>query len=224
MNNFIAAILALFLVAKPVAKLPVAIPIAVTNPEKVLASRQISLEKRYAVSSVNEAMKKNILLNLAYLSGTVKSKQDINWETLKQSSEYSFVLRPNETFAFQDSVLDQYKSSLVKTTNARFNSKEGFVSDGYLVGDGVCHFASIIYWAAKDAGLDALRTKAHSIAKIAEVPDEYGVSIYVDPKSGYGARNNLYITNNKSHDVEFRFTYTEGGDLKVSVIEQQLPA
>jgi hypothetical protein len=217
-------ILALFLVVKPVNNLPVAIPIAMTNPEKILASRQISLETRYAVKSVNDVMKKNILLNLAYLSGEVKSKKDINWDELLKSKEYTLVLRPNETFAFHDSVLDEYKSTLVATTNAHFNSKEGFLSDGYLVGDGVCHFASIIYWAAKDAGLDALRTKSHSVAKIQEVPDEYGVSIYVDPSSGYGARNNLYVTNNKEHDVKFRFEYKEGGALKVSVIEEGLSA
>lgn len=224
MNNIIAAILALFLVAKPVNKLPVTIPIVQTSPEKILASRQISLETRYAVSSVNEAMKKNILLNLAYLSGTVKTKTDINWNNLKKSTEYSFVLRPNESFAFHDSILEEYKESVVKTTNAHFNSKEGFVSDGYLVGDGVCHFASIIYWAAKDAGLEALRTKSHSIAKIQEVPDEFGVSIYVDPRSGFGARNNLYIRNNSEHDVKFRFEYQESGELKVSVIEENLSA
>ncbi len=224
MNNFINALLALFLVTRPVTIIPVAIPIATISSEKVLASRQISLETRYAVKSVNDVMKKNILLNLAYLSGSVKSKADINWDTLQKSTEYTFVLRPNETFAFQDSVLDEYKDSLVKTTNAHFNSKEGFLSDGYLVGDGVCHFASIIYWAAKDAGLDALRTKSHSIAKIQEVPDEFGVSIYVDPNSGYGARNNLYVTNNKDHDIKFRFQYQEGGALEVSVIEENLSA
>jgi hypothetical protein len=224
MNQILTAILALFLVVKPVNNLPVAIPIAMTNPEKILASRQISLETRYAVKSVNDVMKKNILLNLAYLSGEVKSKKDINWDELLKSKEYTLVLRPNETFAFHDSVLDEYKSTLVATTNAHFNSKEGFLSDGYLVGDGVCHFASIIYWAAKDAGLDALRTKSHSVAKIQEVPDEYGVSIYVDPSSGYGARNNLYVTNNKEHDVKFRFEYKEGGALKVSVIEEGLSA
>lgn len=224
MNQFLTAILALFLVVKPVNNLPAAIPIAMTSPEKILASRQISLETRYAVKSVNDVMKKNILLNLAYLSGEVKSKADINWDELLKSKEYTLVLRPNETFAFHDSVLEEYKGTLVATTNAHFNSKEGFLSDGYLVGDGVCHFASIIYWAAKDAGLDALRTKSHSIAKIQEVPDEYGVSIYVDPSSGYGARNNLYITNNKEHDVKFRFEYTEGGALKVTVVQEGLSA
>ena len=40
-------------------------------PEKknvVLSEKEFSLENRYAVTSVNEIMKKNILLNLAYLN------------------------------------------------------------------------------------------------------------------------------------------------------------
>lgn len=220
MNNIFAAILALFLITKPVANLPVAINFAQIIPEKILASRQMSLENRYAVKSVSDVMKKNILLNLAYLSGTVKTKADIDWNKLLQDSEYTFTLKPNEVFAFHDSVLEAYAGRVVKTTNATFHSREGFLSDGYLVGDGVCHFASIIYWAAFDAGLDVLRTKDHDFAKIEEVPKEFGVSIYVNPTNGYGARNNLYVTNNKEHDIKFRFEYKAGGDLKVSVIEE----
>lgn len=219
MNNIITAILTLLLVGtRPAVQLPSAINIAQTKQEQVMGSSQISLEKRHSVKSVSDVMKKNILLNLAYLSGDVKNKSDINWDKLMTKTTYSFTLRPGEVFAFHDSVLPEFDGKVVKTTNAHFNSREGFISDGYLVGDGVCHFASIIYRAAKEAGLDAIRTKSHSIAVIPEVPDEFGVSIYVNPTSGYGARNNLYVTNNMDHDVEFRFEYSENGDLKVSVI------
>ena len=163
-------------------------------------------------------MKKNILLNLAYLSGDVKSKFDINWDRLQNDNEYVFTLKPGETFAFHDSVLRNYQGNVVITTNAHFNSSEGFLSDGYLVGDGVCHFASIINWVARDAGLDVVVTKNHDFAKIEEVPKEYGVSIYVNPTNGYGAQNNLYITNNKNQIVDFRFEY-KNEELKVSVVE-----
>lgn len=182
-----------------------------------LASRTYSLADRYPVPSVAEVFKKNILLNLAYLEGRVTSKQDLNWETITQESHYTFTLKPGEVFAFHDGVLPEYKEHVTVTTNAHFNSREGFISDGYLVGDGVCHFASFINWVAQDAGLDVLVTKNHDFAAIPDVPKKYGVSIYVDPnQAGSGSRNNLYVTNNKSHNVVFHFDYV-GTDLKISV-------
>lgn len=58
---------------------------------------------------------------------------------------------------------------------------EGLISDGYLTGDCVCHLASLIYWAARDAGLTALAPTNHDFTTIPEVPKEYGVSIYFTP-------------------------------------------
>lgn len=191
------------------------------SPEHILATHQMSLGDRYDVPSVNDVFKDNILLNAAYLRGTQVVGGEVNWDSVRAPFTYDFVLKPGETFAFHDQVLSQYNSSVVKTTNAHFNSAEGFKSDGYLVGDGVCHFASLIYWSAKDAGLDAYAPKNHDFAKINEVPKEYGVAIYTSAVSKEAsAGENLYITNNKNAPVEFKFNY-DGNNLQVSAIELQ---
>jgi vancomycin resistance protein YoaR len=103
--------------------------------------------------------------------------------------------------------------------NAHFNYDDGFKSDGYLTGDGVCHLASIIYWAAKDAGLAALAPTNHNFATIPEVPKEYGVAIYYIPGShDTNAKQNLYITNTFDKPVQFAFAY-DGTSLTVKVID-----
>ncbi len=202
-------------------------PLPKTSPtltENTLSSREFSLADRYQVPSVNEVFKKNILLNLAYLDKSVSDKKDINWDKVEKSVHYSFTLQPGQSFAFHDDVSPEYTHKISLTTNAHFDSDEGFVSDGYLVGDGVCHFASLINWAAEDAHLDVLVTKNHDFAVIPEVPKTYGVSIYDNAAvKGSGQNNNLYITNNKDHEVTFHFDY-ENDELKVSVTELHLLA
>lgn len=186
---------------------------------ETLATQQISLENRYPVKSVSDIFRDNILLNIAYLSGEVKSAQDINWDKIKKPFTYSFILEPGKTFAFHDDVSEQYKNNLVKTTNAHFNAQDGFKSDGYLYGDGVCHLASLIYWVAKDAGLEALAPTNHYFMAIPEISREYGVSIYSNPFSkGANTQQNLYVTNNKSKPVSFKFEY-DGVNLQASVLE-----
>lgn len=166
-----------------------------------LSSHEISLAERYPVKSVNEVFRYNIL------------------HTLELMETPQFTLNPGETFAFHDDVLPEYKDSLVKTTNAHFNAREGFKTDGYLYGDGVCHLASLIYWVAKDAGLDALAPVNHNFMPIPQISQEYGVSIYSNPYSkGANSRQNLYITNNKEKPVEFKFEYKDD-KLKLSVLE-----
>src|SRR3989344_8619476 len=129
--------------------------------EKILATHAFSLEKRYY-----PVQKENILLNLAYMDRRVTKKEDINWDQIKKPFTYAFVLDPGKTFAFHDDVLDLYKNSLVKTTQAHFNSQEGFTSAGSLSGDGVCHLASLIYWVAKDANLDVNAPTNHDFMAI----------------------------------------------------------
>ncbi len=188
-------------------------------PDQVVSSHEISLENRYPVKSVNEIFKDNILLNLAYMDGEVKSKQDINWDNLRKPSHFELSLNPGEVFAFHDDVLAQYKGRFGKTTNAHFSAQEGFKSDGYLFGDGVCHLASLIYWVAKDANLDALAPTNHDFMKIPEIGREYGVSIFSNPyQTGSHSQQNLYITNNKNKPIAFKFDYT-GDKLKLSVTE-----
>lgn len=187
--------------------------------EKVLAERQFSLENRYPVKNVNEVMKKNILLNLAYLNRTVSQKGEIDWEQIEKPFHFEFILEPEKTFAYHEKVLPEFTGKVALTTNARFNAADGFLSDGYLFGDGVCHIASLINWAALDAGLKTIVPKDHrGVGPIPNVPDQYGVSIYLNTVTGAGANNNLYITNTRDHQVKFHFDYN-GADIKVYVTE-----
>lgn len=189
-------------------------------PEKVLSSQEISLENRYPVKSVSDIFKDNILLNLAYMDGRIKRKEDINWDEIKKPLSIQFSLGPGKTFAFHDDVLDEYKNTLVKTTQAHFNSSEGFKTDGYLFGDGVCHLASLIYWVAKDAQLDTKAPTNHDFMAIPEIDKQYGVSIYSNPFSkGSYQMQNLYVTNNKQKPITFKFEYN-GEKLKASVVEE----
>lgn len=199
-------------------------PLTVINPqslferEEVLASHEISLDNRYPVASVSEVFKDNILLNMAYMDGRVISK-DINWDEVRKPATISFKLNPGEAFAYHDDILPEYEGKITKTTNAHFNASEGFKTDGYLYGDGVCHLASLIYWVAKDAGLEALAPTNHDFMNIPEIDRQYGVSIYSNPFSkGSSVRQNLYITNNKENPVEFKFEYNDG-KLKVTALE-----
>lgn len=184
-----------------------------------LAYHEMSLDNRYGNKFVNDVFKDNILLNLAYLNGQVNKATDIRWEEVVKPFNYEFILNPNTTFAYHEDVEDKYKPTLAKTTNAHFNSQEGFKTDGYLFGDGVCHLASLINWVAKDAGLSVEAPTNHDFANIPDVPKEYGVSIYSNPYSrGSNTRQNLYITNNKSKPITFKFAYQDN-KVKVSVVE-----
>lgn len=184
----------------------------------VLSSHEISLENRYPVKSVSDVFKDNILLNLAYMGSKITSK-DINWEQVKKPSHFEFRLDPNQTFAYHDDVLPEFKDKVAKTTNAHFNWTEGFKTDGYLFGDGVCHLASLIYWVAKDANLETLAPTSHDFMTIPEISKEYGVSIYSNPYSkGSNAQQNLYVTNNKDKAVIFKFEYSDE-KLKFSISE-----
>ncbi len=186
---------------------------------QVVASHEISLENRYPLKSVSEIFKDNILLNLAYMQGKVTSKNNLNWDEVKRPFHYELSLNPGEVFAFHDDVLDTYKGKKGKTTQAHFTADEGFKSDGYLFGDGVCQLASLIYWVAKDAGLDSLAPTNHNFMTIPEISSEYGVSIYANPYSGSSnASQNLYITNNRVIPITFLFDYAND-KLKVSVAE-----
>ena len=187
--------------------------------ENVIAEKEFSLDNRYPNSFVNEVFKKNILLNLAYLDGKVESPKNINWDEISKPFSFEFELEPDKTFAFHEDVEQKYKDSLVKTTNAHFNAQEGFKTDGYLFGDGVCHLASLIYWAAKEAGLEAQAPTNHDFMNIPDVPKEYGVSIYSNPKSyGSHTQQNLYITNNKGKPITFKFEYRDD-KVKISLLE-----
>lgn len=186
---------------------------------KLLATREISLEQRQADRWVNSVFKDNILLSMAYLKGDVKSKEDIDWDKVRQPFKYEMVLKPGDVFAYHGDLLPQYKDRTVKTGNSEFNSFYGYKFSGWLVGDGVCHLASIINWPAKEAGLDVNSPVFHDFAKINEIPRDFGVSIYTTPGEQYGDKlQNLYIRNNLTNNAVFVFEFN-GDILKVSVLE-----
>lgn len=194
-------------------------PVTPLPAQDVIAYQVMPLGDRYPNKFVNDVFKDNILLDMAYLSGKVTSTKDIKWDEITKPFKYEFTLEPNETFAFHEDIEDKYKDSLVKTTNAHFNFAEGFKTDGYLFGDGVCHLASLINWVARDAGLTVEAPTNHNFAHIPDIPRQYGVSIYDAPGAkGSSELQNLYITNNKSKPVAFSFDY-EDDQLKLSAIE-----
>lgn len=191
----------------------------VESVAKPLAVREFSLEKRYDDSFVNEVFKDNILLTIKYLAGEEIDPKTINFENVRKPFEYKLTLKPEETFAFHDDALPEYDGKVKRTTNAHFNLSEGFKSDGYLVGDGICHLASLLYWVARDAGLEAEARVNHNFANIPQVPREYGVSIYAYPGKQYSDQmQNLYITNNRDREVAFEFEF-DGEKLKITATE-----
>lgn len=176
-----------------------------------LSKKTISLENRYGNTYVNDIFKKNILLTLAYMDGRVHKSSDINWDELTKPSRFKLILHPGQVFAFHEYVLPAYKDKFIVTTNAHFGAYEGFLSDGYLVGDGVCHLASLIKWAAVDTGLSVVAPTNHDFAFIPEVPKEHGVSIYTIPaQPSSSAQQNLYIENTFNKPVLFVFDYSNG--------------
>jgi hypothetical protein len=191
------------------------------NITEPLATHSISLEKRFLDSEyVSDIMADNILLNLAYLNNDEINPINVDWEKVRKLKRVEFTLQPDEVFAFHNDALPQYQQ-FVKTTNAHFNASEGFKSDGYLYGDGVCHLASLMYWVAKDSGLEAFAPKDHNFAVIPEVPAEYGVAIYYLPGSKeLNSNRNLYIKNTLDKPVTFIFSI-ENSTLELEAIKGQ---
>lgn len=190
-----------------------------TSDLTLLAWHEISLAKRYDDPWVNEVFSDNILLTLAYLNERVDRGSRKDWGKVRKPQAFSFILSPGETFAFHEDVSAQYEGNVVKTTNAHFNYADGFKNSGYLFGDGVCHLASLMYWVAKDAGLEVLAPTNHDFRNIPQISREFGVSIYYMPGSKASNRlQNLYITNIKEKTVSFTFAY-DGKTLSLSVSE-----
>ena len=193
---------------------------AMTLSDKILASHEFSLNIRYPIASVNQVFKDNILLTIAYTTHAKINPKSIDWHKLELPATYSFSLQPGQTFAFHSDVLPQYSGKVTKTSNSNFSLSEGFKSDGYLPGDGVCHLASLMYWVASDAGLQTLAPTRHNFAPIPQIPPLYGTAIYdTGTKGSYTSEvQNLYITNNKNKTVTFDFIYN-GQNLTVDAVE-----
>jgi hypothetical protein len=176
---------------------------------QLLSSHSMSLADRYPIPSVNTVFRDNILLTMAYMSGSVKNAAQVKWETVRKPSTDIVTLQPGEVFAFHDDVLPEFAGKHIVTTNAHFGANEGFEYDGDLYGDGVCHFATLINWAARDAGLNVVAPTRHDFAKIPDIDPKYGTAIYYN--AGDSAANeaqNLYVENNFTKPVRLVFTYT----------------
>jgi vancomycin resistance protein YoaR len=88
------------------------------------------------------------------------------------------------------------------------------------MGDGVCHLASLFYWAAKDAGIEALAPVNHDFAVIPQIDKKYGVAIYADPTNAtVSMQQNLYIKNTYPTPITFRVSYN-GTNLSVEILKQ----
>jgi hypothetical protein len=189
-----------------------------TKVERTLLGQQtMDLTNRYGNSFVSEVFRDNILLNLAYMSGKVQNASQINWDEVRAPSTYEFTLQPGEIFAFHEDVLPQYQGRVAKVTNAHFGAEEGFRSSGRLFGDGVCHFASIINWSARTAGLSVTAPSNHDFAVIPGIDRVYGTAIYyMFGTPEVNMQQNLYVENTFEYPVTFVFENT-GDNLIVSV-------
>lgn len=185
---------------------------------EVLASQSYSLKNRYQTESVNTVFADNILLTLSYMSGTTKMGEKVDWEKVRQPNRFHFVLEPGKSFAFHDQVIKEYQDSVVQTTNAHFIWDEGFKSDGWLVGDGVCHLASFINVVAQEAGLEVTAPTRHDFATIPDVEKSFGTSIYFMPgDANLSSKQNLYVKNNTSKPIALVFEHTSDHQLNLEV-------
>lgn len=191
----------------------------VTTPN-VLADHQIILSERVPGGGyMSDVMADNILLNLAYLNHDPIDPKNVDWSKVRSNRTISFKLNPDQTFAFQEGILPEYDGKIALTTNAHFSSSEGFKYDGYLIGDGVCHLASLFNWVGRDAGLKVEAPTNHNFAAIPGIDQQYGTAIFYQPGSlESNAKQNLYITNTKNHPVEFDFII-DGAKLEAKIIE-----
>lgn len=187
------------------AVLPSVSTINETYTEKTLLAKQdMDLSIRYANPVTNDVFKDNILLNFAYMSGRVQNARQVNWDEVREPATYEFTLQPGQVFAYHDSILPEFQKDVVKIGGSHFGSEDGYRSSGYLYGDGVCHLASLINWAARSASLEVVAPTNHDFAKIPGIDRVYGTAIYY----AYGqpeisAMQNLYIRNNFDYPVTF---------------------
>ena len=184
-----------------------------------IGSRTMSLDMRYGHDQPENIYKDNILLNLAYLSGSVKSKSDIDWNQLRQAKSIEFSLEPGQRFAYHDIIDPKYKDNVALAVKTNFGAGDGYKFEGGLYGMGVCHLASLIHWAALDAGLESVAPSNHDFYPIPEIPKEYGVAVYNSPDAvSASANQNLYIKNTLDTKVTFKFDF-DGDNLKVTVLK-----
>lgn len=211
MDKFISSLTLLSLsFFTPVQNMPVGDSVAVQNQvqNKILAQKTMDLSTRHPDKWVNGVFSDNILLNLHYLKGDAESLKDgkgnIDWEKVREPFEFTLTLESNQTFAYHRTLLAEFKDKNVLVGKTRFLASEGYKSDGYLIGDGVCHLATLFNWVAQEAGLKVKSMVNHDFLPVPEIPREFGTSIFYTPDGSRNSANqNLYITNNFSVPVKF---------------------
>jgi len=185
---------------------------------QVLAQQSLKLTNRDDSQFVNQVFVDNILLALAYLKGRQAGRQ-VDWNQIRQPTTISFILNPGEVFAFHNNVLPEFKDQVVKTMNSSFVADEGYRSSGFMVGDGVCHLASLINWTATEAGLKVMAKVDHNFRLIPDIPKQYGTSIRYSQTGNNSQNQNLYLTNNFDYRIEFKFK-AEKDSLTLQIIKR----
>jgi hypothetical protein len=168
-----------------------------------VASETLDLKTRSPFPSVNEGFGDNILLSLHYLNGEKFSAGQVNWEEIRKPLKVSFMLGPDQVFAFHDLVLPQYQNPAV-TLNSNFSMKDGYKFVAGLPGSGVCHLATLMTWVAKEAGLEVTALASHDFAPVKGIDRKYGTAIMSN-----SATQNLYIKNNSGVPLVFEFMASE---------------
>lgn len=181
--------------------------------KEVIAYKTMNLNTRNKSEAVSEIFRDNILLNLHYIKGDVKTILDkknsteyqkvVDWDKVRKPFEFSLTLDPNELLSFHDELLPEYKGMKVKTGWTQFSVADGYkVLDG-LSGNGVCHLATIFNWVSSEAGLFVNAPTNHDFYPVPEVPREYGTSIIYIPGAYTTQLQNLYVVNNFSYPVTY---------------------
>jgi hypothetical protein len=174
-------------------------PYSVPVVKSVVVEKSLNLNERTPSPAINEGFSDNMLLSLHYMNNDISDPKNIDWNKIRQPFEVSFTLNPGEVYAFHNNVLDQYKNPKI-TMNSRFMTYEGYRYVAGLGGNGVCHLASLITWAAKSADLEVTALARHDFYPVRGVPREFGTAIM-----SQSATQNLYIRNNKDIPITFVF-------------------
>ncbi len=179
-------------------------PVFVVEQKEVLSSRTLDLKTRLPNEYGASVFADNILLALQYLKNPIAAKAMVGkWDKIREPFTVEFTLKPGETFAFHETVLPEFKNPTV-VLKSKFYMDEGYKELGGLGGNGVCHLASLINWAAKTANLETTVLVNHDFYPVPGVPLENGTSIFSsDP------RQNLYIKNNQTDPITFKFEADE---------------
>lgn len=204
MSNLLTVIfIGNLLLSSPQTRQPAGSPWVSQDQPKVLASQKLDLTILGYGQAATDILADNIRLNLHYFKGDAKDAKN-----LREPFTFDFTLEPGEVFAYHDQVLAEFKDATIKTQPSHFSNAEGYKTLT-LPGSGVCYLASLINWAASDAGLKVVALVNHDFETIPGVPRKYGTAIYFDGPTETSRRQNLYMVNNLEQPVTFNFEVTE---------------